>query len=147
MRLLEHCRPFVRFLGGLSVLAIVATASAHAATEDAPSRGLESPSRATPQSLALRVPQADRLEALVAEAMRDSPMVVAAGRRWEAMTRVPIQVATLPDPQVTLQEFTVGGPAPAEGYETSDFYYTGFGVSQDIPWPGKLRSQRAESEQ
>ncbi|MFZ0888323.1 MAG: TolC family protein [Candidatus Binataceae bacterium] len=146
MRLLEHCRPFVRFLGGLWVLAIVATASAHAATQDVLSRDLESPSRAEPQSLALRTPQADRLAALVDEAMRHSPIVVAAGRRWEAMTRVPIQVATLPDPQVTLQEFTVGGPAPAEGYETSDFYYTGFGVSQDIPWPGKLRSQRVESE-
>src|SRR5208282_4229113 len=105
MRLLEHCRPFVRFLLGLCVLAIVATGCACAASEDVPSGDPESPPTAAPAS-----PQADRLAALVDEAMRHSPTVVAAGRRWEAMTRVPIQVATLPDPQVTLQEFTVGGP-------------------------------------
>jgi len=60
---------------------------------------------------------------------------------------VPIQMRTLPDPQVQLQEFTVGSPKPAAGYETSDFYYTGFGVSQDIPGPGRLRLQGEIAEQ
>jgi outer membrane protein, heavy metal efflux system len=59
---------------------------------------------------------------------------------------VPIQAATLPDPQASIQHFTVGSPRPFSGYESSDFYYTGFGVSQDIPGPGKLRLQRAEAE-
>ncbi len=39
---------------------------------------------------------------------------------------------------VGLTHFTVGSPQPFSGYETSDFYYTGFGFSQDIPGPGKL---------
>jgi len=90
---------------------------------------------------------ASRLDDLVNEAMRQSPQILAARYRWEASAKAPIQAATLPDPEITLQEFTVGGPRPLEGYETSDFYYTGFGVSQDIPWPSKLRLQAAQARQ
>lgn len=86
------------------------------------------------------------LDALVREAMAHNPAVIAARERSEAFTRVPIQMRTLPDPQVQIQEFTVGSPKPAAGYETSDFYYTGFGVSQDIPGPGKLRLQGETAE-
>ena len=80
-----------------------------------------------------------QLDALVAEAMAHSPLIAAANARWAAANKVPSQVGTLPDPQVTMQEFTVGGPKPSEGYEASDFYYTGIGAEQDIPGPGKLR--------
>jgi len=72
--------------------------------------------------------------------------VLAAKSHWQAQTKVPIQAGTLPDPQVLLQEFTVGSPQPFSGYESSDFYYTGFGFSQDIPGPGKLRLQRLQAE-
>jgi outer membrane protein TolC len=88
----------------------------------------------------------DRLRALVDEALSRSPLVLAARSHWQAQTKVPIQAATLPDPQVSLQHFTVGSPQPFSGYETSDFYYTGFGASQDIPGPGKLRLQKSEAE-
>ena len=88
----------------------------------------------------------DRLRALVDEALSRSPIVLAARSHWQAQMKVPIQAATLPDPQVSLQHFTVGSPQPFSGYESSDFYYTGFGVSQDIPGPGKLRLQKSEAE-
>jgi len=88
----------------------------------------------------------DRLRALVEEALSRSPVVLAARSHWQAQTKVPIQAATLPDPEVSLQHFTVGSPQPFSGYERSDFYYTGFGVSQDIPGPGKLRLQKSEAE-
>lgn len=88
----------------------------------------------------------DRLRALVDEGLSRSPVVLAARSHWQAQTKVPIQAATLPDPQVSLQHFTAGSPQPFAGYESSDFYYTGFGVSQDIPGPGKLRLQRSEAE-
>jgi len=88
----------------------------------------------------------DRLRALVDEAVARNPVVLAARSYWQAQTRIPIQVATLPDPQVSLQQLTVGSPQPFSGYETSDFYYTGFGISQDIPGPGRLRLQRSEAE-
>jgi cobalt-zinc-cadmium efflux system outer membrane protein len=88
----------------------------------------------------------DRLRALVDEALTHSPVVLAARSHWRAQTKVPIQASTLPDPEVSLQHFTVGSPQPFSGYETSNFYYTGFGVSQDIPGPGKLRLQKSEAE-
>ncbi|MDO8433390.1 MAG: TolC family protein [Candidatus Binatus sp.] len=80
----------------------------------------------------------DDIEALVAEAMRQSPLVAAARSHWRALEKAPIQVSTLPDPEIALQHFTVGSPQPFSGYETSDFYYTGFGATQEIPGPGKL---------
>ena len=88
----------------------------------------------------------DRLQTLVDEALSRSPVVLSARSHWRAQMKVPIQVSTLPDPEVSLQHFTVGSPQPFSGYESSDFYYTGFGVSQDIPGPGKLRYQKSEAE-
>ncbi len=87
-----------------------------------------------------------QIEALVYEAVGHSPSVAAARHHYEAQTKVPIQAASLPDPEVSLQQLTVGGPKPFEGYETSDFFYTGIGFSQEIPWPTKLqlRSKAAE---
>ena len=80
--------------------------------------------------------------------MRSNPEIAGTRSHWQGTTKVPRQMGTLDDPQIFVQEFTVGSPAPASGYETSDFYYTGFGASQDIPGPGKLRlrARRAEKE-
>ena len=87
------------------------------------------------------------LDALVREGVEHNPEVAAARERWEALRRVPIQARTLPDPQIQIQEFTVGSPKPSAGYETSDFYYTGFSAAQDLPAPGKLRLQGEIAEQ
>ena len=97
-------------------------------------------------TLPLTSDAASNLDALVREAVADNPGVIAAREHWQALTHVPIQAATLPDPQASIQHFTVGSPQPFSGYESSDFYYTGFGVSQDIPGPGKLRLQKSEAE-
>jgi len=87
------------------------------------------------------------LDALVQEALAQSPAIISARKHWQALTKVPIQVSTLPDPTVGLQQLTVGSPQPFSGYETSDFYSTGFGVSQDIPGPGNLGLRAREAEQ
>jgi cobalt-zinc-cadmium efflux system outer membrane protein len=80
-----------------------------------------------------------QIEAMVGEAVARNPSVIAAREHYEAQGKMPIQAATLPDPEVSLQQLTVGGPKPFEGSETSDFFYTGFGATQEIPWPDKLR--------
>ncbi len=90
-------------------------------------------------------PAHSQLEMLVQEAMERSPAVMALRKHYLAATKVPRQMSTLPDPEVTLQQLTVGGPKPFEGYETSDFYYTGFGVSQEIPWPRKLKLRASQA--
>jgi outer membrane protein, heavy metal efflux system len=79
------------------------------------------------------------LEDLLAEAERNNPQIEAARQGWEAAKQIPSQVSTLPDPEFTLQQLNVGSPRPFAGYTNSDFAYIGIGVSQDIPYPGKLR--------
>ncbi|MGC2465793.1 MAG: TolC family protein [Candidatus Acidiferrum sp.] len=76
---------------------------------------------------------------LLAEAERNNPQILSARHAWDAAKRVPTQVSTLPDPQIVVQQFSVGSPRPFAGYTNSDFAYIGFGFSQDIPYPGKLR--------
>lgn len=134
-----------RDLATLSVVAILIgiSSSAHAQNSGALATYQEA---AEPGAGTATPASSDRLRALVDEALSRSPVVLAARSHWQAQTKVPIQAATLPDPQVSLQHFTVGSPQPFSGYESSDFYYTGFGVSQDIPGPGKLRLQKSEAE-
>ncbi|MGB7284959.1 MAG: TolC family protein [Candidatus Acidiferrum sp.] len=79
------------------------------------------------------------LAQLLTEAERNNPQIRAARQGWEAAKEVPSQVSALPDPQVMLQEFTVGSPRPFAGYTNSNFAYIGLGVSQDLPYPGKLK--------
>jgi outer membrane protein TolC len=79
------------------------------------------------------------VSALVDEAVQNNPDILAARRTWQAATQVPSQVSTMPDPQVTVQHLSVGSPRPFAGYSNSDFAYIGLGVSQDLPYPGKLK--------
>jgi cobalt-zinc-cadmium efflux system outer membrane protein len=79
------------------------------------------------------------LSELLAEAEKNNPQIEAARQGWQAAKQVPTQVSTLPDPQFNLQHVSVGSPRPFAGYTNSDFAYLGLGVSQDIPYPGKLR--------
>lgn len=80
-----------------------------------------------------------QLQQLLDEAEQDNPQIHAAQQSWEAAKQVPTQVSTLPDPQFTAQQVNVGSPRPFAGYTNSDFAYFGLGVSQDFPYPGKLR--------
>jgi outer membrane protein, heavy metal efflux system len=79
------------------------------------------------------------LPELLADAEKNNPQIEAARQSWQAAKQVPTQVSTLPDPQFNLQHVSVGSPRPFSGYTNSDFAYLGLGVSQDIPYPGKLR--------
>ena len=89
-----------------------------------------------------------KLADLEAEAERGNPRIQAARHAWRAAAQVPSQVSTLPDPQVMVQQFSVGSPRPFAGFSNSDFAYIGFGFSQDLPYPGKLhlRSEVAQRE-
>jgi outer membrane protein, heavy metal efflux system len=79
------------------------------------------------------------LSDLLAEAEKNNPQIEVARQSCQAAKQVPTQVSTLPDPQFNLQHVSVGSPRPLAGYTNSDFAYLGLGVSQDIPYPGKLR--------
>jgi outer membrane protein, heavy metal efflux system len=79
------------------------------------------------------------LQELLTEAEQNSPQIQAARQGWQAAKQIPSQVSTLPDPQFNVQQFSVGSPRPFAGYTNSDFAYIGLGISQDFPYPGKLR--------
>jgi outer membrane protein TolC len=71
-------------------------------------------------------PQLD-LGSLVHEARENNPEIQAARQRWEAAKAIIPQVQTLPDPMVTV------------GYENGLEREWMYGVSQEFPFPGKLR--------
>ena len=87
------------------------------------------------------------LSALLDEATRSNPNIQATRLGWQAATQVPAQVSTPPDPQVTLQHVSVGSPRPFAGFSNSDFAYIGFGISQDLPYPGKLKLKGEAAQQ
>jgi outer membrane protein TolC len=76
---------------------------------------------------------------LLTEAEQHNPQIQAALQGWQSSKQIPSQVSTLPDPQFTAQQVSVGSPRPFAGYTNSDFAYFGLGISQDIPYPGKLQ--------
>src|ERR1700736_871295 len=85
--------------------------------------------------------------ALLSEATQQNPEILAARRAWQAAAQVPSQVSTMPDPQVTIQHLAVGSPRPFAGFSNSDFAYIGFGISQDLPYPGKLKLKGEAAQQ
>jgi outer membrane protein, heavy metal efflux system len=67
--------------------------------------------------------------------MQNNPEIQAARLRFEAATKRPSQAGTRPEPSVSYTNFGVGHPFSRLN---SEFAYRGFGVSQEIPFPGKL---------
>ena len=84
-------------------------------------------------------PAATPLAELLMEAEQNNPQIRAAQQGAAGAREMPAQVTALPDPTFQLQQVNVGSPRPFAGYTNSEFAYVGFGASQDIPYPGKLR--------
>ncbi len=79
------------------------------------------------------------LATLISEAQSSNTQISAADHARKAATHVAQEVMALPDPQFTVQSFSVGSPKPFAGFSNSDFAYIGFGASQELPYAGKLR--------
>jgi len=100
--------------------------------------------------LVVKLPAADPptpLRSLSEEATQNNPDIRAARAAWQAAAQAPSQLSTRPDPQVTVQNLTVGSPRPFAGFSNSEFAYIGFGVSQDLPYPGKLKLKGEAAQQ
>src|SRR5436309_5366917 len=109
---------------GVSVILLSVVLAAHAFAQESP---ISHTGSVTP------------LSELLAEAEKNNPQIEAARQGWQAAKQAPTQVSTLPDPQFMLQDLSVGSPRPFAGYTNSNFAYIGLGITQDIPYPGKLR--------
>lgn len=83
--------------------------------------------------------------------LRSNPEIQAARLRFEITTKRPSQAGALPEPSASYTNFGVGHPFSR--LNGSDFAYQAFGVSQELPFPGKLglaseqAKREAESEQ
>src|SRR5260370_15197856 len=83
------------------------------------------------------------LTVLIEEAKKNDPAIHVAQTLAKAAAFASSQASTLPDPQFTLQQFSVGSPRPFAGYTNSDFAYIGLGASQQFPYPGKRKLRGA----
>src|SRR5207244_4690831 len=81
---------------------------------------------------------------LTAELEKNNPEIRGARFRFEAATKRPAQVGTLPEPKLTLANVGVG--QPFSRLHVSEFAYRGIGFAQEIPFPGKLGLAAEEAE-
>jgi outer membrane protein, heavy metal efflux system len=88
---------------------------------------------------------------LISELLQRNPEIQAARLHFEAATKRPSQLGTLPEPSAAYSNFGVGHPFSR--LNASEFAYQSFGVSQEFPFPGKLAlaseeaKREADSEQ
>ena len=73
---------------------------------------------------------------LLQHLLEKNPEIQAARSRFDAATKRPSQAGTLPEPTASYTNFGVGHPFSR--LNGSNFAYQGFGVSQELPFPGKL---------
>src|SRR5258708_31783677 len=109
-----------------SSLAIILGLCMIAIASPIPARAADANSSEVANTQAAATSNVDDVEALVAEAMRQSPLIAAARNHWRAQEKVPIPGSPLPHPELMLQNFKVGRPQPVSDYETHHFYYSGF---------------------
>jgi cobalt-zinc-cadmium efflux system outer membrane protein len=83
------------------------------------------------------------LSELIEEAKKNDPAIHVAESAARAATFASSQASSLPDPQFTLQQFSVGSPRPFAGYSNSDFAYIALSASQQLPYPGKRKLRGA----
>ncbi len=81
------------------------------------------------------------LRELTSEALRGNPEVIAAQKNYEAARQRPTQQSSLPDPMLSLGYASVGNPRPVAGIGREPLANAGLMVSQEIPFPGKLKLQ------
>ena len=76
---------------------------------------------------------------LAKEAILNNPEIVVAQKKYEAARQRPTQESSLPDPTVSLGYNSVGNPLPGAGLGREVLANAGVMISQEIPFPGKLK--------
>jgi cobalt-zinc-cadmium efflux system outer membrane protein len=85
------------------------------------------------------VAQAAQLKQFIATALAQNPEILAAQKRYEAALQRPSQERSLPDPRLSFGYASSGGPFPGQGLGAQPTSNIGLTVSQEIPYPGKLK--------
>jgi len=94
----------------------------------------------TTLSAAAQAPDARvSLRDLTSVAIKNNPEIVAAQKKYEAARQRPTQESSLPDPMISLGYASVGNPLPGAGLGSQVLANVGVMVSQEVPFPGKLK--------
>lgn len=80
-----------------------------------------------------------RLNDLIAEALANNREIAAAQKRYEAARQRPSQASSLPDPMFSPGWTSNGNPLPGAQLGVSPTSAIGFMVTQELPYPGKLK--------
>jgi outer membrane protein TolC len=83
------------------------------------------------------------LKKILGEALERSPEIRAAQKRYEALRQRPGQESRLPDPSISAGYNSSGSPRPFAGIGREPTANAGVTVSQEFPYPGKLRLRGA----
>jgi cobalt-zinc-cadmium efflux system outer membrane protein len=89
--------------------------------------------------LAQPVEQRLEIDEVVNEAVRRNPEILAAQKEYEAARQRPAQERALPDPMFSAGWNSSGNPLPGAGIGKEPVANAGAMISQEIPYPGKLR--------
>ncbi|MFZ2312714.1 MAG: TolC family protein [Methylobacter sp.] len=76
------------------------------------------------------------LDAATQKVVHDNPNLAQMLARAKAMAAIPSQEGSLPDPQISFNAMSL--PVDSFSTRTEDMTQLGFGISQAIPFPGKL---------
>jgi outer membrane protein TolC len=79
------------------------------------------------------------LRDLTSGAIKNNPEIVAAQKKYEAARQRPTQESSLPDPMISVGYNSVGNPLPGAGLGSQVLANVGVMVSQEVPFPGKLK--------
>lgn len=77
-----------------------------------------------------------QIQDLVDELLKNNPDIRSNQHRFDAASKRPSQLSTLPEPKLSFTNFGVGHPFSR--LSESNFAYQGFGFTQEVPYPGKL---------
>lgn len=108
-------------------------------SEDALRRGILITAALAFSAAAQAPPASVTLRELTGEAMKNNPEIAAAQKNYEAARQRPTQESSLPDPMISLGYASVGKPLPGFGLGTEPTANIGVMVSQEVPYPGKLK--------
>lgn len=97
------------------------------------------------QTGAPAAPPPTPLASLIHEAEARNPEIRVVTHSYQAAVHGSKAAGSLPETKVAIQQLNAGSPRPFAGYTNSETTFTGIGISQDLPWPGKrkLREQVA----
>lgn len=83
--------------------------------------------------------QSAQLKQFIDTALAQNPEILAARKRYEAALQRPPQERSLPDPRLSFGYNSSGGPLPGQGLGAQPTSNIGLTISQEIPYPGKLK--------